>query len=117
MRYAGQPHNFSITAPPGAALSGNTVTEGGATGVVGTRAALSQAWGRVVGQDKVAMGFMTVDTPSDTGEQSPDNVCRIWRLLHAEARDAPGVSTWSINLDKSSGYDFARGCALSVARD
>ena len=75
------------------------------------------AWGRVVGQDKVAMGFMTVDTPSDTGEQSPDNVCRIWRLLHAEARDAPGVSTWSINLDKSSGYDFARGCALSVARD
>ncbi len=74
------------------------------------------AWGRVVGQDKVAMGFMTVDTPSDTGEQSPDNVCRIWRLLHAQARDAPGVSTWSINLDKSSGYDFARGCALSVAR-
>ena len=74
------------------------------------------AWGRVVGQDKVAMGFMTVDTPSDTGEQSPDNVCRIWRLLHAQARDAPGVSTWSINLDKSSGYDFARGCAQSVAR-
>ena len=30
------------------------------------------AWGRVVGGDKVAMGFMTVDTPSDTGEQSPD---------------------------------------------
>jgi chitinase len=74
------------------------------------------AWGRVVGQDKVAMGFMTVDTPGDTGEQSPDNVCRIWRLLQAQARDAPGISTWSINLDKSSGYDFARGCGLSVAR-
>ncbi len=43
MRYADQPHNFSITAPPRAALSGNTVTEGGVTRVVGTRAALSQS--------------------------------------------------------------------------
>ena len=32
------------------------------------------AWGRVVGEDKVAMGFMTVDTPTDTGEQSPTSV-------------------------------------------
>lgn len=75
------------------------------------------AWGRVVGQDKVAMGFMTVDTPTDTGEQSPDNVCRIWRQLRAQAPTAPGISTWSVNLDKGAGYDFARQCAPSVVRD
>jgi hypothetical protein len=43
MRYADQPHNFFITAPLRAALSGNTATEGVVTGVVGTRAALSQS--------------------------------------------------------------------------
>ncbi len=75
------------------------------------------AWGRVVGEDKVAMGFMTVDTPTDTGEQSPTGVCRIWRQLVAQAPTAPGVSTWSINLDKGSGYDFARECAPSIVRD
>jgi chitinase len=75
------------------------------------------AWGRVVGQDKVAMGFMTVDTPTDTGEQTPSNVCQIWRQLKARTPDARGVSTWSINLDKSSGYDFARKCARSVVRE
>jgi chitinase len=75
------------------------------------------AWGRVVGEDKVAMGFMTVDTPGDTGEQSPREVCRIWRQLLAQAPNAPGVSTWSINLDKGSGYDFAKKCAPSVVRD
>jgi len=75
------------------------------------------AWGRVVGHDKVAMGFMTVDTPTDTGEQSPSNVCQIWRQLRSRTPDAPGVSTWSINLDKSSGYDFARECAPSVIRE
>jgi chitinase len=75
------------------------------------------AWGRVVGQDKVGMGFMTVDTPTDTGEQTPTMVCRIWRQLMSRAPDARGVSTWSINLDKSSGYDFARKCAPSVVRD
>jgi chitinase len=75
------------------------------------------AWGRVVGQDKVAMGFMTVDTPTDTGELSPSGVCRIWRQLVAQAPTAPGVSTWSINLDKGSGYDFARECASSIVRD
>jgi chitinase len=74
------------------------------------------AWGRVVGQDKVAMGFMTVDTPSDTGEQSPSEVCRIWRQLLSQAPNAPGVSTWSINLDKGSGYKFAKKCAPSVVR-
>ena len=63
------------------------------------------------------MGFMTVDTPTDTGEQSPSGVCRIWRQLVAQAPTAPGVSTWSINLDKGSGYDFARKCAPSIARD
>jgi chitinase len=72
------------------------------------------AWGRVVGEDKVAMGFMTVDTSTDTGEQTPSEVCRIWRQLLAQAPSAPGVSTWSINLDKGSGYDFVRGCARSV---
>jgi chitinase len=75
------------------------------------------AWGRVVGHDKVAMGFMTVDTPTDTGEQSPSNVCQIWRQLRGRTPDAPGLSTWSINLDKSSGYDFARECAPSVIRE
>jgi chitinase len=75
------------------------------------------AWGRVVGHDKVAMGFMTVDTPTDTGEQSPSNVCQIWQQLRSRTPDAPGVSTWSINLDKSSGYDFARECAPSVIRE
>jgi chitinase len=75
------------------------------------------AWGRVVGEDKVAMGFMTVDTPTDNGEQTPDGVCRIWRQLVAQAPTAPGVSTWSINLDKRSGYDFARKCARSIVRD
>ena len=75
------------------------------------------AWGRVVGEDKVAMGFMTVDTPNDTGEQSPREVCRIWRQLLAQAPNAPGVSTWSINLDKRSGYDFAEKCAPFVVRD
>jgi chitinase len=75
------------------------------------------AWGRVVGQDKVAMGFMTVDTPTDTGEQSPTMVCQIWRQLMSRDPNARGVSTWSINLDKSSGYDFARKCAPSVVRD
>jgi chitinase len=74
------------------------------------------AWGRVVGEDKVAMGFMTVDTPSDTGEQSPSEVCRIWRQLLSKAPKAPGVSTWSINLDKGSGYDFAKKCAPLVVR-
>jgi chitinase len=75
------------------------------------------AWGRVVGEDKVGMGFMTVDTPTDTGEQTPTQVCRIWRQLRAEAPSAPGIGTWSINLDKESGYDFARKCAPSVVRD
>ena len=75
------------------------------------------AWGRVVGHDKVAMGFMTVDTPTDTGEQSSSNVCQIWQQLSSRTPDAPGVSTWSINLDKSSGYDFARECAPSVIRE
>jgi chitinase len=75
------------------------------------------AWGRVVGEDKVAMGFMTVDTPTDTGEQTAAQVCRIWRQLRTEAPGAPGLSTWSINLDKESGYDFARKCAPSVVRE
>jgi chitinase len=75
------------------------------------------AWGRVIGEDKVAMGFMTVDTPTDTGEQTPSGVCRIWRQLVAQAPTAPGVSTWSINLDKGSGYDFARECAPSIVRN
>jgi chitinase len=74
------------------------------------------AWGRVVGEDKVAMGFMTVDTPTDTGEQRPSEVCRIWRQLLARAPNAPGVSTWSINLDKGSGYDFAKKCAPLIVR-
>jgi chitinase len=39
------------------------------------------AWGRVVGHDKVSMGFMTVNTSTDTGEQTPREVCRIWRQL------------------------------------
>ena len=47
------------------------------------------AWGRVVGHDKVAMGFMTVDTPTDTGEQSPSEVCRIWRQLLSQASQRP----------------------------
>jgi len=75
------------------------------------------AWGRVVGEDKVAMGFMTVNTSTDTGEQTPSEVCRIWRELLAQAPGAPGVNTWSINLDKGSGYDFARECAPSVIHD
>jgi chitinase len=75
------------------------------------------AWGRVLGQDKVAMGFMTVDTPTDTGEQSPTMVCQIWRQLMSRDPHARGVSTWSINLDKSSGYDFARKCAPSVVQE
>jgi chitinase len=75
------------------------------------------AWGRIVGQDKVAMGFMTVDTPTDNGEQSPSQVCQVWRRLRSRNSDARGVSTWSINLDKSSGYDFARECAPVVIRE
>jgi chitinase len=75
------------------------------------------AWGRVVGQDKVGMGFMTVDTPTDTGELSPAMVCQIWRQLMGRDPNSRGVSTWSINLDKSSGYDFARECALAVLRE
>ena len=74
------------------------------------------AWGRVVGEDKVAMGFMTVDTPTDTGEQSPREVCQIWERLLAQAPTAAGLSTWSINLDKRSGYDFARECAPTIVR-
>jgi chitinase len=74
------------------------------------------AWARVVGQDKVGMGFMTVDTPTDTGEQSPTQVCQIWQQLMTRDPKARGVSTWSINLDKSSGYDFAKECAPSVVR-
>jgi chitinase len=74
------------------------------------------AWGRVVGQDKVTMGFMTVDTSTDTGEQSPAEVCRIWRQLLSQAPNARGVSTWSINLDRKSGYDFAKECAPVVVR-
>jgi chitinase len=75
------------------------------------------AWGRVIGYDKVGMGFMTVDTPTDTGEQTPAQVCQIWRELRARAPNARGVSTWSINLDKGSGYDFARECAPIVVRE
>ena len=71
-------------------------------------------WGQVVGQHKVAMGFMTVNTPTDTGEQSPRDVCMIWEQLRAQAPAARGLSTWSINLDKRSGYDFARSCARGV---
>jgi len=63
------------------------------------------------------MGFMTVDTPTDTGEQTPAQVCQIWRQLTALAPNARGVSTWSINLDKSSGFDFARDCAPLVVRE
>jgi chitinase len=74
------------------------------------------AWGRVVGQDKVTMGFMTVDTSTDTGEQTPAEVCRIWRQLLSQAPNARGVSTWSINLDRKSGYDFAKECAPVVVR-
>jgi chitinase len=75
------------------------------------------AWGRIVGQDNVGMGFMTVDTESDSGEQSPAQVCQIWRQLLGRNSKARGVSTWSINLDKSSGYKFARECAPSVVRN
>src|SRR5215218_4823817 len=75
------------------------------------------AWGRIVGQDNVGMGFMTVDTETDNGEQSPAQVCQIWRQLLGRNSKARGVSTWSINLDKGSGYDFARECALSIIRD
>jgi chitinase len=75
------------------------------------------AWGRIVGQDNVGMGFMTVDTETDNGEQSPAQVCQIWRQLLGRNSKARGVSTWSINLDKSSGYKFARECAPSVVRN
>jgi chitinase len=75
------------------------------------------AWGRIVGQDNVGMGFMTVDTESDSGEQSPAQVCQIWRQLLSRNSKARGVSTWSISLDKSSGYKFARECAPSVVRN
>jgi len=42
--------------------------------------------------------------------------CQIWRQLMSRDLHARGVSTWSINLDKSSGYDFARKRAPSVGR-
>lgn len=71
-------------------------------------------WGEVVGQDKVAIGFMTVRTPTDTGAQSPAAVCDIWRRLLVEAPTARGVTTWSANLDKTSGYRFAHQCAAEV---
>lgn len=71
-------------------------------------------WAEVVGQEKVAMGFMTTKTPLDTGIQTPDAVCRIWDGLREQAPRARGLMTWSINLDKTTGYDFAKNCAATV---
>ncbi|MEP6464509.1 MAG: glycosyl hydrolase family 18 protein [Frankiaceae bacterium] len=72
------------------------------------------AWGNVLGPDQVGMGFMTVRTPTDTGIQTPDGVCAMWRNLVRQAPTARGVMTWSINLDSTSGYQFARTCAPAV---
>ena len=74
-------------------------------------------WGGVVGPDKVGMGFMTVKTASDHGEQTPAAVCSMWRDLSARVPQARGLMTWSINLDKTSGYRFARTCAEVVRAD
>jgi hypothetical protein len=45
-------------------------------------------WGGVVGPDKVGMGFMTVKTASDKGEQTPAAVCPVWRELRARVSQA-----------------------------
>ena len=74
----------------------------------------AQSWGRVVGPDKVGMGFMTVKTASDTGEQTPAAVGRMWRELTRRVPQARGLMTWSINLDKTSGYRFAQTCGPAV---
>ena len=72
------------------------------------------SWGKVVGMAKVGMGFMTVQTPTDTGIRTPAAVCAMWRSLLTRAPEARGVMTWSINLDRTTGHRFARTCAPVV---
>jgi chitinase len=74
-------------------------------------------WSRVVGPDKIGMGFMTVKTSSDKGEQTPAAVCSMWQELSAGLPEARGLMTWSINLDKTSDYRFARTCAQVLRAD
>ena len=71
-------------------------------------------WARAVGEDKVAMAFMTVPTRGDTGELSPAVACGLWRDLVRRAPRARGVVSWSVNLDSRSGYAFARTCGKVV---
>ena len=71
-------------------------------------------WARAVGEDKVAMAFMTVPTRGDTGELSPAVACGLWRDLAMRAPKARGVVSWSVNLDSRSGYAFARTCGKVV---
>jgi chitinase/peptidoglycan/LPS O-acetylase OafA/YrhL len=72
------------------------------------------AWAKVVGNDKAGMGFMTVPTQTDTGQQTPAAVCAIWNAVIRRAPTARGVMTWSINLDSTADYEFARTCAATV---
>lgn len=74
-------------------------------------------WARAVGEDKVAMAFMTVPTRGDTGELSPAVACGLWRDLVRRAPRARGVVSWSVNLDSRSGYAFARTCGKVVHAD
>lgn len=74
-------------------------------------------WARAVGEDKVAMAFMTVPTRGDTGELSPAVACGLWRDLVRRAPRARGVVSWSVNLDSRSGYAFARACGKVVHAD
>jgi chitinase len=71
-------------------------------------------WVEAVGADRVGMGFMTVDLPTDTGAQMPDQICTMWVDLLERAPHVRGVMVWSVNLDKTSGYTFARTCAKVV---
>ena len=71
-------------------------------------------WARTVGEDKVAMAFMTVPTRGDTGELTPAVACGLWRDLVRRAPRARGVVSWSVNLDSRSGYEFARTCGKVV---
>ena len=75
----------------------------------------AHAWGSVVGPEKVVLGFMTTPTTTDTGEQSPKTVCRIWADMILQAPTSRGLMTWSVNLDKKAGYAFAKRCAPALA--
>jgi chitinase len=71
-------------------------------------------WAGRIGPDRVGMGFMTVQTPGETGVVAPAAAAATWQEVVRLLPDARGLMTWSINLDATSGFDFAGTCGPLV---